>query len=331
MDRLAISFGRNYHLGPEMIASYTQQAESLGYDTLVISEAWGRDAMVRLGHLAARTSRIKFITGIVTVWGRSPAMMAQAAATVDEISKGRLSLGIGVTGPKVVQDWHGGKWEKPLQRTREYIDIVRLAVSGQRVNYDGQFFHLKDFRLQFEPYRDRIPMFIGAFGPKNLQLAGEIADGWVGNEVVWENLGQFMAEIKKGADRAGRKLDGFEATLGMELCFGADIAAVRKILRPDIAYRIGGLGPFHYGVIARQGFEKECATIKKLWTEFKRDEAATHVTDEMLEKIAFVGNAAAAKERIAKLREGGITLPVISLPKGVTNEMIVTTMKTMAP
>ncbi len=330
MERLGIGLGRNYEMGPEEFASHIQYAESLGYDTAVVPEAWGRDAMVKLGHLAARTERIKLLTGIVTVWSRSPTMLAMAAATVDEISKGRLILGVGVTGPKVVEDWHGGKWEKPLQRTREYIDIIRLVVGGKRVNYDGYFFHLKDFRIQFEPYRDRIPLYIGAVGPKNLQLTGEIADGWVSMEVVWENLPNFLAEIKKGADGVGRKLDGFDVTAGVQVCFGSDRAAVKKLLQQDMAYRMGGLGPFHYGAIARQGFEKECAKIKKLWAEFKRAEAAAAVTDEMLEKTAYMGDGAGAKKHIEQLRKAGVKLPVIHLPKGVTHDMIRTTMKTMA-
>ncbi|MEE9284981.1 MAG: LLM class flavin-dependent oxidoreductase [Dehalococcoidia bacterium] len=330
MERIGVSFGRNYHIGPDEYAKLAQEAESLGFTAVSVPEAWGRDAMVMLAQLAVRTTTIELLTGIVTVYGRTPAMLAQAAATVDELSKGRMVLGLGVSGPKVIEGWHGMPWERPLRRTREYVDIIRTVVSGQRVNYDGHFFHLRDFKLQFTPYRDRIPIHLGAYGPKNLQLTGEIADGWVGGEASVENLPDFLAHVEEGARRAGRSMADLTITMSVGLCYGTDEKVVRRLTQESLAYRIGGLGPFHYGAIARQGFEKECQTIKRLWGQFKRDEAAEQVTDEMLEQFSCAGGPEQGRQRIQELRRLGVDLPIVGFPKGVTPEIIRTTLKRLA-
>jgi coenzyme F420-dependent oxidoreductase len=326
--------GRNYQIGPDEYAEHMRIAESLGYDSVWVHESWGKDAFALLNQLAVKTTKIKLGTSIVTVWSRTPTLLAQAAASVDEVSNGRLILGLGVTGPKVVTDWMGLKWEKPLQRTREYVDIIRLVISGSRVNYQGEIFQLRDFQLQFQPYRPSIPIYIGAYGPKNIALAGEIADGWLGGEICHYNIPQFIELLSTGARKAGRSHLDLTVSVGVGACVSKDSKAlghIRDLQRQDIAYRIGGLGPYHHAIVARQGFEEECADIKRLWTEFRRDEAVARVPDAIIDGLSVAGTAEDVRQRIQEVSDKGVDLIMIGFPRGVSREMILETMEALAP
>lgn len=172
MARIGLTLPRSEDLPRQEIVEVVQQAEALGYDSVWVGESWGRDGFTWLTQLACHTTRIKLATGITTVFSRAPALIAQTVAALDEISAGRVILGLGTSGPLVIENWHGLPFERPLRRTREYIEIIRLILSGERVNYQGEIFQLKGFRLPFAPVRSRVPIYVASLGPQNLRLTG---------------------------------------------------------------------------------------------------------------------------------------------------------------
>ncbi|MGB2691684.1 MAG: LLM class flavin-dependent oxidoreductase, partial [Thermodesulfobacteriota bacterium] len=204
MSRIGLVTPYWNNITKEEFIEIAQLAEDLGYDSIWVPEMWGRDAFSIIGLLAAHTKKIKLATGIIPIFSRSPAVIAQTIATLDEISDGRMMLGLGTSGPIVIENWHGMAYEKPLQRTREYVEIIKMILNSERVNYEGEIFKLKNFRLQFKPVRKNIPIFIAAMGSKNIQLTGEVADGWIPFLVPPEHLEIGMKELLSGAEKVGK-------------------------------------------------------------------------------------------------------------------------------
>src|SRR5215510_14811798 len=196
-DRIAFQFPHERNASRDEVLSYVKAADELGYDTIFVPEAWGRDAFTTLGWIAANTRRVKLGPGIVNVFSRTPTLIAQSIATLDEISGGRAVLGLGTSGPIVIENWHGMPFDQPLLRTRETVDIVRQALSGSRVNYDGEIFHLQGFRLGVKPSREVIPIYIASMGPRNLALTFTIADGWT---PIWLPLSVVADSVKLRPD-----------------------------------------------------------------------------------------------------------------------------------
>src|SRR6478752_3619905 len=203
-------------IGPREQLQVVQEAERLGYDSVWAAEAYGSDAATVLAWLAAGTSKIKLGSAIFQMPGRSPAMTAMTAATIDELSGGRMRLGIGSSGPQVAEGWHGQRFGRQLQRTREYVAVVRMALARERVEFHGETLELplpdgpgKALKLTIAPVQERIPIYLAAIGPKNTQLAGEIADGWIPIFFSPENVGELLPLLEEGAARSGRSLDGF--------------------------------------------------------------------------------------------------------------------------
>jgi len=215
-----------------------QEAERLGYDSVWAAEAYGSDAATVLGWLAGQTSTIKIGSSIFQMPGRSATMTAMTAATLDQLSGGRMLLGIGSSGPQVSEGWHGVRFARQLQRTREYVEVVRLALSRERVEYHGQTIDLplpdgpgKALKLTIAPVQERIPIYIAAIGPKNTELTGEIADGWLPMLVAPEHLGELRKPLEVGAARAGRTLDDFDIAPSVQVMVSDDVAAARDAMR----------------------------------------------------------------------------------------------------
>ncbi|MFQ5978356.1 MAG: LLM class flavin-dependent oxidoreductase [Candidatus Heimdallarchaeota archaeon] len=194
------------YLPRDICLSAAQQIENFGFDSIWVPEVWGRDAFTFLTQLSMATQRIRIGTAIVNMFSRSPATLATTAASLNEISNGRFVLGLGLSGPIVIQDWHGQRWQKPLQRTIEYFEIIRLILSGERVNYNGQIFNLKGFQLprHFTPPRADLPLFLAALGSKNMELAGQIADGWFPIWAPASKSEEMIARVQQAAESAGR-------------------------------------------------------------------------------------------------------------------------------
>jgi coenzyme F420-dependent oxidoreductase len=306
-------------------------AEELGFHSLLVPEMWGRDAFSLLGLLAAHTKKINLGTGIISVFSRTPATIAQTIATLDEISDGRMILGLGTSGPIVIEDWHGLKFEKPLQRTKEYVEIIRMILSGERVNYDGEVFKLKNFRLQFTPPRKSIPIYIASIGPKNIRLTGELADGWIPFLVPREYIQDAKKELAAGVRAAGRDINQIMLCPYLPACIFRDIELSKKVVKEHIAYYVGEMGTFYYNVISRYGFGDEANSIVEAWKKGSKIQAIQSISDSMLNSVAIVGTIDEGKRRLEEYMQTGEDLPILILPHKSSRAMVRETIIGLAP
>ena len=281
-------------------------AEDLGYSCLSMGESWGEDALTSLSQLAAVTSRIRIGTSIVPVFARSPANLAMSALNLDRMSEGRFFLGLGTSGELVVQDLHGEKFAKPLTRMREYIDIVRKASRGERLDHDGEFFKTKRFRLRFEPYRANLPIYIAALSPASLRMTGELADGWLPIFLAPSRMAAAVAELREGAKAAGRSLGDIAISPQVSIYVTDDVAAARDRERPHIAFYVGGMGVFYHQYMHRIGFGAEADRVRHAFQGKQRDEAARLVTDEMVDAMTIIGPPAACRAQMQKFFDAGV-------------------------
>jgi F420-dependent oxidoreductase-like protein len=304
-------------MGPEDQLQVVQEAERLGYDSIWSAEAYGSDAATVLSWLAAGTSKIKLGSAIFQIPGRSPAMTAMTAATIDQLSNGRMLLGIGASGPQVAEGWHGQRFAKQLQRTREYVAVVRMALARERVDYHGETLELplpdgpgKALKLMISPVQERVPIYLAAIGPKNTQLAGEIADGWIPTLFSPEHVTDFRKLLEEGAARAGRALNGFDIAPTVNVYVSDDRDAARDLMRGYLALYIGGMGSreqnFYNQLIQRYGFEAAAKEIQDLYLEGKKDEAAAAIPAELIDQVSLCGPRDVVRERIAAFREAGV-------------------------
>jgi coenzyme F420-dependent oxidoreductase len=305
-------------------------SEDLGYDSIWVPEMWGRDAFSLLTILALNTKRVKLGTGIVPVFSRTPAIIAQTIATLDEISEGRMILGLGASGPIVIRDWHGVEFREPLKRTREYVEIIRMVLSGERVNYDGEIFKLKNFRLQFTPVRKRVPIYIASLGPKNIQLTGEIADGWIPFLAPPEFLQDGRRELAR-ARAKGRGLNHVEVCPYIPACIYKDDDSSKRLAREFIAYYMGGMGTYYHKMISRYGFKHEAERIVEAWKKGNKNQAIEGVSDGMLGSIAIVGSKDEGKKRLEGYMNAGADLPIIIFPPKSPRDMVRETIRGLAP
>ena len=301
-----------------------QEAEAAGYDSVWAAEAYGSDAATVLAWLAAQTSRIKIGSAIFQMPARSPAMTAMTAATLDQLSGGRMLLGIGTSGPQVAEGWHGQRFGKQLARTREYVEILRKALSRERLVYDGETYTLplpdgpgKALKLTIAPVQDEIPIYIASIGPKNTQLTGEIADGWLPIFFSPEHVDDSRELLDEGAARAGRTLgDDFDIAPGVNVCIDDDVDRARDQMRHFIALYVGGMGSrdrnFYNHLVQRYGFEDAAREIQDLYLDGKKNEAAAAVPAELIDTITLVGPRDKVRDRLEVYREAGVgTLIVV--------------------
>jgi F420-dependent oxidoreductase-like protein len=302
-----------------------QEAERLGYDSVWAAEAYGSDAASVLGWLAAGTSRIKLGSAIFQMPARSPAMTAMTAATIDQLSGGRMRLGIGSSGPQVAEGWHGQRFAKQLQRTREYVAVVRMALARERVEFHGETLDLplpdgpgKALKLTIAPVQERIPIYLAAIGPRNTALAGEIADGWIPTLFSPEHVAESRALLADGAARGGRSLEGFDVAPSVNVFITDDLDAARRAMRPFIALYVGGMGSrrqnFYNQLMVRYGFEAAARRVQDLYLEGRREEAMAALPDELIDTVSLCGPREHVRDRLAVYREAGVgTLGVTPL------------------
>ena len=281
-------------------------AEQLGYSCLTMGESWGEDALTSLAQLAAVTSRIRIGTSIVPVFARSPANLAMAALNLDVMSEGRFFLGLGTSGRLVIEDFHGERFAKPLTRMREYIDIVRKAARGERLDHDGEFFHTKRFQLRFPPQRASLPIYIAALSPPSLRLTGELADGWLPIFLAPSRMEAAVAELKAGAEAAGRSLRDIVISPQVSIYVTDDVAAARDRERPHIAFYIGGMGVFYHQYMHRIGFGAEADRVRAAFLGRDRDKAAALVTDEMVDAMTILGPPKACRDQMERFFDAGV-------------------------
>ncbi len=304
-------------MGPQDQLAVVQEAERLDYDSVWAAEAYGSDAATVLAWLAAGTSQIKLGSAIFQMPGRSAAMTAMTAATIDELSGGRMVLGIGSSGPQVAEGWHGQRFARQLRRTREYVEVVRMALARERVQYDGETLVLplpdgpgKPLKLMISPKQERIPIYLAAIGPKNTALAGEIADGWIPTFFSPEHVAQFRELLEEGASRGGRSLDGFDIAPTVNAFVSDDRELARNLMRPVLALYIGGMGSrqqnFYNNLVQRYGFEDAAREIQDLYLDGKKAEAGDAIPAELIDLVSLCGPRDVVRDRLAAFRDAGV-------------------------
>jgi F420-dependent oxidoreductase-like protein len=294
-----------------------KEAEQLGYASVWAAEAYGSDAATVLAWLAAGTDRIKLGSAIFQMPARSPTMTAMTAATIDQLSGGRMVLGIGSSGPQVAEGWHGQRFARQLDRTREYVAVVRMALARERVDFHGDTLELplpdgpgKALKLTIAPVQEQIPIYLAAIGPKNTALAGEIADGWIPTLFSPEHVSELRPLLEEGAARSGRSLQAFDMAPQVNVMITDDQAAARNLMRPVLALYIGGMGSrernFYNQLVQRYGFEAAAKQVQDLYLEGKKDEAAAALPDELIDTVTLCGPADHVRERLAVYRDAGV-------------------------
>jgi F420-dependent oxidoreductase-like protein len=317
-----------------------REAERLGYDSAWVAEAYGSDAATVLAWLAAQTSRINLGSAVFQIPARSPAMTAMTAATLDQLSAGRFRLGLGLSGPQVAEGWYGQRFARPLARARDYLSVVRMALERQRVSYQGETLELplpdgpgKALKLTIHPAQPRLPIYLGAMGPGNLALAGELADGWLGFLFAPEHAGRFRGHLATGAARAGRDLDGFDVAPNVQVHIADDLAAARDAMRPFLALYIGGMGSrernFYTEQAARYGFEQAARTVQDHYLAGDRAQAMAALPDELIDLVTLCGPPERVRERLAAHREAGVGT-LIAAPMAWTHEDRVAQLRRLA-
>src|SRR5215813_5576945 len=305
-------------------------AEELGYSCLTMGESWGEDAFTCLAQLAAMTSRIRIGTSIVPVFARSPANVAMTALNMDRMTEGRFFLGLGTSGQLVIQDLHGERFQKPLTRMREYIDIIRRAARGETLDHDGLFFHTKRFRLRVAPYRATLPIYIAALSPQSLRLTGELADGWLPIFLAPSRMTAAVALLEAAAVAAGRSLQDIAISPQVSIYVTDDIEAARDRERPHIAFYLGGMGVFYHQYFHRIGFGAEADRVRHAYQARERDRAAQLVTDEMVDAVTILGNPQQCRDQMQTFFDAGVQ-EVRLVFNEPNKEAYVQALKAMAP
>lgn len=301
-------------------------ADEAGMDTLWIPEAWAYDQVPIITEILLKTKNLKVGTGIMNCFSRSPALVAMTAATLDDIGQGRFVLGLGTSGQNVVEGFHGIPFEKPLGRLREYVEIVNLLLAGERLaKHQGAIYpDMRPFKLEFTPYRKKIPIYIASLAKKSVRMAGEIADGWIPTFWPKHMYKEGISWIEEGAAKSGRDpkevdIAPYITTVAMD-----DVESAKMLAKGPMGFYIGGMGKFYHQMLTRAGFGDEVDRVKKLYDAGKKAEATAAVDDKLVEATAAVGPMEVVKAKLDGFREAGVTNPIISYPTGADDKTVET-------
>ncbi len=317
--RLGLSLGyQTAFTTPQAHLALAREADRLGYAVVWAAEAYGSDAPSILGWIAGQTERIDIGAAVMQIPARTPAATAMTAATLDTVSGGRFRLGLGVSGPQVSEGWHGVRFGKPLARTREYVDIVRLALARKPVAYDGEHYTLplpdgpgKALRLGFHPPRPDIPLYLAAVGPKNLELAGEIADGWLAVFYSPEHAAVPLAAVAAGRAKRGLTTEGFDVVASVPVVLGDDVAAGADVIRPHAALYVGGMGSreqnFYNALAVRMGYADAAREVQDLYLARQLRDAAAAVPQDFIDATSLLGGVDRVADRLVAYAESGVT------------------------
>jgi F420-dependent oxidoreductase-like protein len=310
-------------------------AEQIGVASLWVPEVWGYDALTGLAYLAAKTSSITLGTFVVQLGSRSPALLATSALSLEELSSGRFILGIGTSGPRVMEGWHGVRFRKPVQTTRETIEIIRIVSRGERLEHDGEIYPLplpdsRGAALRPMVRPDHVPIYVAAMGPQNLRLTGEAADGWLGNAFIPEAAEVFLGPLGEGAAGAGRTLDQLDLVAPVAVEFYDDDASADAAARrhaDGYAFTIGAMGVggqnFYNDAFTRLGYGAEVATVAELWQAGRLDEARGAVPLDLGRLTNLLGTADAIAERVSRYRAAGITTLLAKLDGDLDQQLAI--------
>lgn len=328
--KLGLSAGYWSSGPPAGIQEQIEAAEDLGFDSMWTAEAYGSDALTPLAWWGATTKKLRLGTSIVQLSARTPAATAMAAMTMDHLSNGRFILGIGASGPQVVEGWYGQPYPRPLERTREYVEILRMIFAREKpVEYSGHHFQMpypggmnlgKPLKSTIHPLRTDIPVFLAAEGPKNVALAAEIADGWLPLFMSPKSDGFYRKALNEGFEKPGarRRADDFEVTAIVPVIVNNDVEAAADMVRPMLALYAGGMGArnanFHFDVLARLGYEEVCLRVQDLYLAGKKREAMAAIPTQMVEDTALIGPVEKIRDDLAAWRKTCLTTMLVSGP-----------------
>lgn len=315
--------------GPLLI-EMAQRSEELGYETLWVGETWGHDGIAVLTRLALATSRVKLGSSVISIFSRTPGMLAQSMATLDEISEGRAILGLGPSSRNLVEGWHGVPFDRPIARTRELIPLLRRILSGERVDHEGEFYRMQGLRLPFNPPRQEIPIYLGALSSRHLELTGEMADGWLPTFFAPEKLDDFRVDLARGAAKVGRSLDDVTFCPWMLTCAASDPEYARELAREHIAFFVAAYGDAYKKLVRRYGFDEEVERLLELWRT-DRERLTEGVSDRLLDAVAITGTPAQCRERFMELYDLGIQMPALQTPARAPIEVVWETLDALAP
>ncbi|WP_024804752.1 LLM class F420-dependent oxidoreductase [Nocardia sp. BMG51109] len=321
---MRIGLGINYAGGFKEVAAEVADLERAGLDIAFVPEAYSYDAVSGLGYLAAKTERVQLASGILQLYTRTPTLTAMTAAGLDYVSDGRFLLGLGASGPQVIEGFHGVAYDAPIGRTREVIEICRKVWRRERLEFDGKYYTIplpaergtglgKPLKLINHPVRERIPVLLAALGPKNVELAAELAEGWQPIFFLPERAGDIWGEaLAAGQARRDPSLGELDIYAGPALAIGDDVEGLREFVKPHLALYIGGMGAkgknFYHTLATRYGYGAEADRIQELYLAGEKEAAATVVPDELVRDVSLIGSAGFVKERIAAFREAGVTV-----------------------
>ena len=317
-----------------------READRLGYAVVWAAEAYGSDTATVLSWIAAQTSNVDVGSAVFQIPARTPAMTAMTAATLDTLSGGRMRLGLGVSGPQVSEGWHGVRFAKPLKRTREYHDIVRMALRRERVRYDGEFFQLplpdgpgKALQLTVHPVREHIPMYLAAIGPKNLELAGELFDGWLALFFNPERSAELRQSVSTGRAKVGKTLAGFDIAPTVPVVIGDDVDQCAMPVRAYAALYIGGMGSreknFYNQLACRMGYEEAAKEVQDKYLSKDQVGAMAAVPFDFIDQTSLIGPADRIRERLHAYADAGVGTLNVASYAGTLDERIAT-VRTMA-
>jgi len=323
--RLGLSLGyQTAWTTPAAHLALSQEADRLGYAVVWAAEAYGSDSPSTLAWIAGQTERIDLGSAVMQIPARTPAATAMTAATIDALSGGRFRLGLGVSGPQVSEGWHGVRFAKPLGRTREYVDIVKLAIGRKQVEYAGAHYTLplpdgpgKALKLGFHPPREHIPIYLAAVGPKNLELAGEIADGWLAVFFAPEFAADQRAAIAAGRAKVDKEIDGFDITPSVPVVIGDDVAKCADAVRWYAALYVGGMGSreqnFYNQLAIRMGYADAAREVQNLYLDKRQRDAAAALPQEFIDRTSLLGSKERIADRMREFAESGVTTLSVTL------------------
>lgn len=319
---------------PQDQLALVQEADRLGYHSVWASEAYGSDAVTVLTWFAAHTKSIALGSAVLQMTARAPTMTAMTAATLDILSEGRLILGLGLSGPQVVEGWYGARYDRPMARTREYIEILRLALAREGpLVYDGDVFQLplpesqgRPLKLIIHPVRARIPIYLAAIGPKNIALTGEVADGWLPAFFSPDHLDDFMPHLSKGAEAAGRSLKDIDIAPSAIIAMGDDLSVCYDWIRPFYGLYLGGMGSrrhnFYNRLASSYGFADEVKKVQELYLSGQKFESYQAVPEELIDATALAGPPERIAERIKVYEAAGVTTLIVNPAAGTLEDRI---------
>ena len=331
-EQISIAYGSRQDTTNDEVLEIARLSEAHGYSTFFTGESWGRDALTLLTFVACNTATLKLGTGILPIYSRTPSLIAQSIASLDSISGGRAILGLGTSGKIVIENWHGVKFKNPIANTEAYVAIIRQALSGQRVDYSAGDFSLRGFRLNINPVQAEIPIYLASLGPRNLELTGKVANGWIPIWVHYQHLRSLKNAVEYGSELAGRNPDSVKVCPQI-LCYMADKSEERErakdLIRNHIAYYVGGMGTYYYNLFCRYGYRRESDKVREAWARNDRGKAARLISDEMVDGIAITGDTEECKFQLARFRAYGADAPVVAFPHGMNQRAILGTIEAL--